>query len=473
MAQVKCEALLLQHALHLSGDLAIHAGQDAIEELNDRHLGPEAPPNRAEFEPDHPGADDDQLFWRNGKAEGARRRDDRLLVDLDARQLSDIRAGRDDDRLGLERRLFAVLGFDNHASGRGDPPLPPHPIDLVLLEQERDAVDVGGDGVVLMLHHGAEIELRRPDYDPEGPKTVARLVEHLGGVEERLRRDAADVEAGSAQGLHLLDDRDLHAQLRCADRANVAAGTRADDDEVVGQVASIPVCEASPAVFAEGRVLVDSRVPGVQLARRRISAWRSARRRSASDPKSTSSPSSSVQRIECPNSSSVTAPKRSGASRRNTKRSLGDHGPEVDDRFEPVKPNDLDHAEQHRFNGLHPNDFAHCSLRGFRPASSATHASIKPSRFWAAHANTAFNFVGGSEPRSTFRRRNLDLRNELREDRMEMRGRMFVGIESNCDPVHDCDRRHLPFFAASAFEVIARGASASLTPRRGAPMAQT
>ena len=78
-------------------------------------------------------------------------------------------------------------------------PCPAHPVDLVLLEQERDAVDVGGDGVVLMLHHGAEIELRRPDDDPEGPKTVRRLVEHLGGVEERLGRDAADVEAGSAQ----------------------------------------------------------------------------------------------------------------------------------------------------------------------------------------------------------------------------------------------------------------------------------
>ena len=67
----------------------------------------------------------------------------------------------------------------------------------------------------------------------------------------------------------------------------------------------------------------------------------------------------------------------------------------------------------------------------FRPASSAAHASIKPSRFWAAHANTAFNFVGGSDPRNTSGGAIWDLRDELREDRMEMRGWMFVRVELN------------------------------------------
>ena len=36
-------------------------------------------------------------------------------------------------------------------------------VDLVLLEQEGDAVDVGGDRVVLVLHHRRQIELRRAD----------------------------------------------------------------------------------------------------------------------------------------------------------------------------------------------------------------------------------------------------------------------------------------------------------------------
>ena len=65
-------------------------------------------------------------------------------------------------------------------------------------------------------------------------KRVPGLLEQLGGVQQRLRRDAADVEAGAAEGRALLDHRDLHAELRRADRADIAAGAGADDDEIVG-----------------------------------------------------------------------------------------------------------------------------------------------------------------------------------------------------------------------------------------------
>src|SRR5687767_12080204 len=53
-------------------------------------------------------------------------------------------------------------------------------------------------------------------------------------MQHRLRRNAANVETGAAERLVLLDDRDLHAELRGADRAHVAAGSGTDDDEVVG-----------------------------------------------------------------------------------------------------------------------------------------------------------------------------------------------------------------------------------------------
>ena len=105
-----------------------------------------------------------------------------LLVDLDARQLRDVGAGGDDDRLGLVRRFGAVGAFDDDAARRGDPPLAMKPVDLVLLEQEGDAVDVGGDGVVLVLHHRGEIELGRRDDDAERAEPMRRLLEHFGGV---------------------------------------------------------------------------------------------------------------------------------------------------------------------------------------------------------------------------------------------------------------------------------------------------
>ena len=61
---MKDEALLFQRALEQLGDLAVDAGQDAVEKLDHRHLGSEAPPDRAELKPDNAGADDDQLFRR-------------------------------------------------------------------------------------------------------------------------------------------------------------------------------------------------------------------------------------------------------------------------------------------------------------------------------------------------------------------------------------------------------------------------
>ena len=78
---LKLDALLGQHALELLGDLAVHAGQDAVEELDDRHLGAEPPPHRAELQPDDAGADDQQLLRHLVQRQRAGRGDDALLVD--------------------------------------------------------------------------------------------------------------------------------------------------------------------------------------------------------------------------------------------------------------------------------------------------------------------------------------------------------------------------------------------------------
>ena len=107
-------------------------------------------------------------------------------------------------------------------------------IDLVLLEQERHALDVAVDALVLELLHRGEIELRRRHLDAHFLEIVAGFLEQMRGMQQRLRGNAADVEAGAAEGRVLLDHRDLQAELRRADRADVTAGAGADDSEVVG-----------------------------------------------------------------------------------------------------------------------------------------------------------------------------------------------------------------------------------------------
>ena len=136
--------------------------------------------------------------------------------------------------LRLQHLGLAVGGLDLDLAGRRDPADALERVDLVLLEQEGDALDVAVDALVLELHHRGEIELRLADHDAHPGEACAGLLEQLGGVQQRLRRDAADVEAGAAEGLVLLDHRHLHAELRRADRADIAAGTGTDDDEVVG-----------------------------------------------------------------------------------------------------------------------------------------------------------------------------------------------------------------------------------------------
>ena len=60
---------------------------------------------------------------------------------------------------------------------------------------------------------------------------VVGPVHHLGRFEERLGRDAAPMEAGPAD-LVLVDERDPEAELGGPEGGRVAAGPRAQDDEV-------------------------------------------------------------------------------------------------------------------------------------------------------------------------------------------------------------------------------------------------
>src|SRR5579863_9394024 len=160
-AKLEREALLLEHTLKLSGDLAVHARQDAIEKLHHRHLRTEPVPHRAKLEPDHAGADDQQLARYLGERERAGRRHDALLVDLDALQPRDIRAGGDDDVLGFHHLRLAVFARHLDFPGAEYPPLAADDVDLVLLHQELDALDVAINALLLEIHHRGQIEFRR------------------------------------------------------------------------------------------------------------------------------------------------------------------------------------------------------------------------------------------------------------------------------------------------------------------------
>jgi hypothetical protein len=105
---------------------------------------------------------------------------------------------------------------------------------LFFLSRKATPCHVGGDGVVLVLHQRGVIELRLADDDAEMRQLMAGDLEHFRGVQQRLGRNAADVEAGAAMRLALFDDGDLEPELGGADGADITAGAGADDDEIVG-----------------------------------------------------------------------------------------------------------------------------------------------------------------------------------------------------------------------------------------------
>ena len=64
---------------------------------------------------------------------------------------------------------------------------------------------------------------------------VLHVMEDFGRAQQRLGRDAAPVRADAAEEI-ALHDRGLEAELRGADRGDIAAGPGADDDDVEGGV---------------------------------------------------------------------------------------------------------------------------------------------------------------------------------------------------------------------------------------------
>src|SRR5262249_43274726 len=88
------------------------------------------------------------------------------------------------------------------------------------------------DDLLLARHHRGQVERHVADADAVRAEPVASEVVVLARVEQRLARNAPDVEARPPERHVLLDARDAHTQLRRADGPRVARRPGADDDEV-------------------------------------------------------------------------------------------------------------------------------------------------------------------------------------------------------------------------------------------------
>src|SRR6185437_2648351 len=226
-AEAEPDALLRQDALEGHRHFPVHCRHDAVEELDHRHLGTQAAPDAAQFQTDDAAADDDEMPGHAVQFERAGGGDDALLVHLHPTQRHALAAGGNDDF-----PCFMDRPGDFHLTRRDDAAGAFQPADLVLAEQEFHAFHVRGHHLVLARLHSRQVQLHTLHQHTVVLERVDGVVELLGRLQQRLGWDAADVQARAAQGGALFHTGDVHAQLRGADRAHIAPGAGADDDDV-------------------------------------------------------------------------------------------------------------------------------------------------------------------------------------------------------------------------------------------------
>src|SRR6267142_4913848 len=141
-------------------------------------------------------------------------------------------------RLGrLRPASVCHLHFDSRVAARDERTCTVKKRYLVLLEQVQDAIVVLLDDGVLARKQAREIEAYRAQFDAVIGEVMARVLVIFRRLQQRLRRDAADVGASAAKRgcalgiLPLVDAGYRQAELRRADGGNISAGARTDDDD--------------------------------------------------------------------------------------------------------------------------------------------------------------------------------------------------------------------------------------------------
>jgi hypothetical protein len=141
------------------------------------------------------------LLERNRASAG----DDLLLVNSQTGERCSLRTSGNEDVLSADGGLATLDEVDRNSVFVLESAGSLDVLDVVLLEQELDTLCQARHGCLLRLHHSRKVELDIADLDTAALGVVEDLVVEVRVVEEGLGGNAADVQAGSAEGATLLD----------------------------------------------------------------------------------------------------------------------------------------------------------------------------------------------------------------------------------------------------------------------------
>uniref|UniRef100_UPI00311FD73B hypothetical protein n=1 Tax=Thauera sp. SDU_THAU2 TaxID=3136633 RepID=UPI00311FD73B len=190
----------IEHLRHLE----ILGRQNVLAKLHERDADAECVHHIGELAADGAGPQHDQLFRQAIQGQHARRRQDELFVEREARQQQRPRSGRDDDVPGRYAIPTPFRPGQGKLADAGDRPRSLDDLDFVLAQQRRYAT---GQRPSRTPRAGVHLAVAKPaavDADAEGFHLPQRA-EFGSVVDQAFRRDASPVQTDAARRI-LFDD---------------------------------------------------------------------------------------------------------------------------------------------------------------------------------------------------------------------------------------------------------------------------
>ncbi len=213
-------------------DLLIGKLQQPRPPLDQRHPHPKRRKHAGVLHADHAAADDNHRLRQVHQLQHQVAVDDAAPIDRHLRRRRRLGSGANQDILGLvDGRPARVRHLD---MGRIFKARHTHQhLDVVARELRLGHIDLGLDH---MLHPERQVRHRDPFLHPvvhpiDGLVVIPREMQHR--LAHRLRRNRACVDAGAADHLAHLHQRNLFAQLGCIDRGPLPGGPGPNDNQIV------------------------------------------------------------------------------------------------------------------------------------------------------------------------------------------------------------------------------------------------
>ena len=223
---------LFEIRAHLLGDIAVEAPEEPLRAVENRDGGAELREHRRELEPDGAATDDGEARRMLRDVLDLRGIEDPGAVDAGNRRADRDRTGVDDDRPGGDRELVGAAG-DAHRLGAGELGVAVDDRDAgIVCELLVDGVELADERIAAILRGGQGIGVAAFRTDAgRGGRPRGRVKVRV--CEQRLRRHAADVDAGTAVHVGgLLDQRDSVARLGAPHRDGLSGLAEAEDEYV-------------------------------------------------------------------------------------------------------------------------------------------------------------------------------------------------------------------------------------------------